>query len=52
MKKTFIAAGLVALMGTSAIAQDIGATFSRFDDNWLTVLRNGMGRTCQNNRWS
>jgi len=29
-------------MATSAMAQDIGATFSRFDDNWLTVLRNGM----------
>ena len=42
MKKTILAAGLVALMGTTAVAQDIGATFSRFDDNWLTVLRNGM----------
>ena len=42
MKKTMMTASLVALMGTSAAAQDIGATFSRFDDNWLTVLRNGM----------
>jgi inositol transport system substrate-binding protein len=42
MKKTILAAGLVALLGTTAVAQDIGATFSRFDDNWLTVLRNGM----------
>ena len=33
---------LVALMGTTAAAQEIGATFSRFDDNWLTVLRTGM----------
>ena len=42
MKKTLIAAGLVSLMSTTAYAQEIGATFSRFDDNWLTVLRNGM----------
>ena len=42
MKKTLIASGLVALMATSAAAQEIGATFSRFDDNWLTVLRTGM----------
>ena len=42
MKKTLIAASLAALMGTTAIAQEIGATFSKFDDNWLTVLRNGM----------
>lgn len=27
---------------TAGSAQEIGATFSRFDDNWLTVLRNGM----------
>ncbi|MCL4132987.1 UNVERIFIED_CONTAM: hypothetical protein GTU68_037155 [Idotea baltica] len=30
------------MMTTSAMAQEIGATFSRFDDNWLTVLRTGM----------
>ncbi len=42
MKKMFIGAGLVALMSTSAMAQEIGATISRFDDNWLTVMRNGM----------
>jgi len=42
MKKLLITAGLAALMSTSAVAQEIGATFSRFDDNWLTVLRNGM----------
>ena len=43
MKKTLIAAtALVSVMGTSAFSQEIGATFSRFDDNWLTVLRNGM----------
>ncbi|PIB25597.1 rhizopine-binding protein [Amylibacter kogurei] len=42
MKRSLLAAGLVALMGTSTLAQDIGATISRFDDNWLTVMRNGM----------
>ncbi|MFK7902265.1 MAG: substrate-binding domain-containing protein, partial [Nitratireductor sp.] len=46
MKKVFktalYAAGISALMSTSVLAQTIGASFSRFDDNWLTVLRNGM----------
>lgn len=42
MKKTLIAASLMALTASGAMAQEIGATFSRFDDNWLTVLRNGM----------
>ena len=42
MKKTLIGLGLAALMSTSAMAQEIGATISRFDDNWLTVMRNGM----------
>ncbi len=43
MKKTLVAAtALMSVMGTPSFAQEIGATFSRFDDNWLTVLRNGM----------
>ena len=42
MKKTLTVAGIAALMATSAMAQEIGATISRFDDNWLTVMRNGM----------
>ncbi len=42
MRKILIGAGLVALMSGSAMAQEIGATISRFDDNWLTVMRNGM----------
>ena len=42
MKKTLLTASLATLMGTGAFALEIGATFSRFDDNWLTVLRNGM----------
>ncbi|HCQ65466.1 MAG TPA: rhizopine-binding protein [Rhodobacteraceae bacterium] len=43
MKKILIAATTAAtLMGSAAVAQNIGATISRFDDNWLTVMRNGM----------
>ena len=42
MKKHLLTASLFALMGTGVAAQEIGATFSKFDDNWLTVLRNGM----------
>ena len=42
MKKTLIAAGLAALMSTTAMAETIGASIARFDDNFLTVMRNGM----------
>lgn len=42
MKKTLIAAGLVSLMSTAALAQNIGVSIARFDDNGLTVMRNGM----------
>lgn len=42
MKKTLIAAGLATLLGTTAMAETIGASIARFDDNFLTVMRNGM----------
>ena len=42
MKKTLLTAGFVALMGTSAMADGIGVSMALFDDNFLTVLRNGM----------
>ena len=42
MKKLLLTAGIVALMGTSAVAQQIGVSVARFDDNGLTVMRNGM----------
>ncbi|MDB5665267.1 sugar ABC transporter substrate-binding protein [Cypionkella sp.] len=42
MKKTLLIAGFAALMGTSAMADDIGVSMAKFDDNFLTVLRNGM----------
>lgn len=42
MKKTLIAAGLASLISTSAMAENIGVSMALFDDNFLTVLRNGM----------
>ncbi|MDA9318453.1 sugar ABC transporter substrate-binding protein [Octadecabacter sp.] len=42
MKKTIIAAGLASLLSTAAIAEDIGVSMALFDDNFLTVLRNGI----------
>jgi inositol transport system substrate-binding protein len=42
MKKTLMTAGFVALMGTSAMADGIGVSMALFDDNFLTVLRNGI----------
>lgn len=42
MTKSLIIAGLAALLGTSAMATDIGVSMAKFDDNFLTVLRNGM----------
>lgn len=42
MKTTFIAAGIAGLLATSAVAQNLGASIARFDDNFLTVMRNGM----------
>lgn len=42
MKKILLATGLAALMATSALAQTIGVSVARFDDNGLTIMRNGM----------
>jgi inositol transport system substrate-binding protein len=42
MKKTLLAAGFAALMGTTAMAEGIGVSMAKFDDNFLTVLRNGI----------
>lgn len=43
MKKTLLTVvGLSALMTSAAMAQNIGASIARFDDNFLTVMRNGM----------
>ena len=42
MSKTLILAGFAALTSTAAMAQDIGVSMALFDDNFLTVLRNGI----------
>ncbi|MCR9122946.1 MAG: sugar ABC transporter substrate-binding protein [Phyllobacteriaceae bacterium] len=42
MKKLILATGIAALMATSAMAETIGVSIARFDDNFLTVMRNGM----------
>ena len=42
MKKTLMIAGFAALMSTSAMAANVGVSMAKFDDNFLTVLRNGM----------
>ena len=42
MKNTIIAAGLASLLSTTAIAENIGVSMALFDDNFLTVLRNGI----------
>ncbi|MDR9428691.1 sugar ABC transporter substrate-binding protein [Salibaculum sp.] len=43
MKTTLIAAtAMMTVMGSAAFAQNVGASIARFDDNFLTVMRNGM----------
>lgn len=42
MKKTLMATAASLMMTTSAVAQDVGVTMALFDDNFLTVLRNGI----------
>jgi len=42
MKKHLLATGLLTLMGTTAMAEGIGVSMALFDDNFLTVLRNGI----------
>ncbi|WP_050522070.1 sugar ABC transporter substrate-binding protein [Pseudorhodobacter wandonensis] len=42
MKKTFMTASLLALMSTTAMAENVGVSMALFDDNFLTVLRNGI----------
>ena len=43
MKKYILAAAMATLMSSSALAETkIGVSMSKFDDNFLTVLRNGI----------
>ncbi|MCZ7466890.1 sugar ABC transporter substrate-binding protein [Rhizobium rhizogenes] len=42
MKKLIIGAAMAVLLGTAAHAETVGVSMAQFDDNFLTVLRNGM----------
>ncbi|TPL79251.1 rhizopine-binding protein, partial [Mesorhizobium sp. B2-3-14] len=42
MKKLLLGVAFAALMSSSAMAAKIGVSMAKFDDNFLTVLRNGM----------
>ena len=42
MRKLVLAGGMAALMSSAAMAETIGVSMALFDDNFLTVLRNGM----------
>jgi ABC-type sugar transport system substrate-binding protein len=42
MKKAWLVAALIAITTTSARAETIGFSMQRFDDNFLTLVRNGL----------
>ena len=42
MKKLVLGVAFVAAMSSTALAEKIGVSMALFDDNFLTVLRNGM----------
>ncbi|CZT34476.1 sugar ABC transporter substrate-binding protein [Rhizobium sp. 9140] len=42
MKKYLLATALASMLATTASAETIGVSMALFDDNFLTVLRNGM----------
>ena len=42
MKKFILAAAMTTVMASPAFAENIGVSMALFDDNFLTVLRNGM----------
>ncbi len=42
MKNIILATIIISTLSASAFAETIGATIARFDDNFLTVMRNGM----------
>ncbi|QFY62899.1 sugar ABC transporter substrate-binding protein (plasmid) [Rhizobium grahamii] len=42
MKKFMLGAAAALLMSTAAHAETVGVSMAKFDDNFLTVLRNGM----------
>ena len=46
MRKYLWGAAMLALLTGQAAAANIGVSMALFDDNFLTVLRNGMQRLC------
>jgi inositol transport system substrate-binding protein len=42
VKTILVATGLAALMSTAAMAQTVAVSMALFDDNFLTIIRNGM----------
>lgn len=42
MKKLLLAAGIAALISSPAYAETLGVSIANFDDNGLTIMRNGM----------
>ena len=49
MKKLILGAAFAALMTSSAMAETVGVSMARFDDNFLTVLRNGIQKYADDN---
>jgi len=42
MRRTLAATALLSLLSTTAMAETVAVSMARFDDNFLTVIRNGM----------
>ncbi|MDB4224172.1 substrate-binding domain-containing protein [Granulosicoccus sp.] len=42
MKKLLLAAGIAALISSPSYAETLGVSIANFDDNGLTIMRNGM----------
>ena len=49
MKKLILGAAFAALMTSSAMAETVGVSMALFDDNFLTVLRNGIQKYADDN---
>ena len=47
MKRMLIALAAATVLSSPAFAAKIGVSMDKFDDNFLTVLRNGMARLRQ-----
>jgi inositol transport system substrate-binding protein len=49
MKRILLACAAVAALTTGAWAEKIGVSMALFDDNFLTVLRNGIQKYADDN---